>query len=60
VSLGAIVYFVVIQAVLSLLNVDPQYLKLFSAIIVAIFLTVPNIKTKPRKHHNAEKEEKVC
>lgn len=57
VSLGAIVYFVVIQAVLSLLNVDSQYLKLFSAIIVAIFLTVPNLKTgKVKKTHVAAKE----
>ena len=39
VSLGAIIYFVVIQAVLILFDVDSRYLKLFSAVIVAIFLT---------------------
>lgn len=59
VSIGAIIYFVVIQAVLSLLKVDSQYLKLFSATIVAIFLTVPNLK-HPKKHHKAVKEDKVC
>ena len=59
VSFGAIVYFVVIQAVLSLLKVDSQYLKLFSAMIVAIFLTIPNIKPH-KKHHKAVKEDKVC
>ena len=43
VSFGAIIYYVVIQAVLTLLKVDSQYLKLMSAAIVAIFLTVPNM-----------------
>ncbi len=57
VSIGAIVYFVVIQAVLSLMNVDSQYLKLFSAVIVAIFLTVPNLKSgKLQKHRKPGKE----
>ena len=57
VSLGAIVYFVVIQAVLSLMSVDSQYLKLFSAVIVAIFLTVPNLKDGSfKKHHKPGKE----
>ena len=57
VSLGAIVYYVVIQAVLTLLKVDSQYLKLMSALIVAIFLTVPNLsggkkkKTVKEAHH---------
>ena len=59
VSFGAIVYYVVIQAVLTLLKVDSQYLKMMSALIVAIFLTIPNItghkhkKKKPAKeaHH---------
>ena len=45
VSFGAIIYYIVIQAVLTLLKVDSQYLKLMSAAIVAIFLTVPNVKT---------------
>ena len=44
VSFGAIIYYVVIQAVLTLLKVDSQYLKLMSAAIVAVFLTVPNLR----------------
>ena len=59
VSLGAIVYFVVIQAVLTLLDVDTQYLKLFSAIIVAIFLTIPNLQIG-KKHHKPGKGAKTC
>ena len=51
VSFGAIVYYIVIQAVLTLLKVDSQYLKLMSAIIVAIFLTVPNMKGGHWKKH---------
>ena len=41
VSLGAIVYYVVIQAVVSLTHINTNYLKLISACIVAIFLAVP-------------------
>ena len=41
VSIGAIIYYVVIQAVVSLSGIDTNYLKLISAVIVAIFLTVP-------------------
>jgi len=58
VSFGAIVYYIVIQAVLTLLKVDSQYLKLMSAVIVAVFLTVPNIKTNP--HHKRKKEVPGC
>jgi len=55
VSFGAIIYYIVIQAVLTLLKVDSQYLKLMSAIIVAIFLTVPNLKkSHPKKHKKQE------
>ena len=46
VALGAVIYYVVIQAVISLLDIDSNYLKLISALIVAIFLTVPNWKGK--------------
>lgn len=41
VSLGAIAYYVVIQAVVSLSHINTNYLKLISACIVAIFLAVP-------------------
>ena len=55
VSFGAIIYYVVIQAVLTLLKVDSQYLKLMSAAIVAVFLTVPNFSGKhPKKHKKQE------
>ena len=55
VSLGAIIYYVVIQAVISLLDIDSNYLKLISALIVALFLAVPNLRAKlhigGRKEH---------
>ena len=41
VSTGAIIYYIVIQAVVSLSGIDTNYLKLISALIVAVFLTVP-------------------
>ena len=41
VSLGAIIYYIVIQAVISLLKIDSNYLKLISALIVAVFLATP-------------------
>ena len=46
VSIGAIIYYVVIQAVISFSKIDTNYLKLISALIVAIFLTIPNWKGK--------------
>lgn len=55
VSFGAIIYYVVIQAVISLFSIDSNYLKLISAVIVAIFLAVPNLRGKlfkgGRKEH---------
>ena len=55
VSFGAIIYYVVIQLVLTVLKVDSQYLKLMSAAIVAIFLTVPNLTgNHPKKHKKKE------
>ena len=41
VSFGAIIYYVVIQAVVSLSSINTNYLKLISAAIVALFLSVP-------------------
>lgn len=41
VSLGAVIYYIVIQAVVSLMKIDSNYLKLISALIVAVFLAVP-------------------
>lgn len=46
VSVGAVIYYVVIQAVISLMSIDSNYMKLISALIVAVFLTVPYWKEK--------------
>lgn len=46
VSFGSIIYYVVIQAVVSLGKINSNYLKLISALIVAIFLTIPYWKGK--------------
>jgi len=57
VSIGAIIYYVVIQLVISVLEIDSNYLKLISALIVAVFLAVPNLKSKhhvKRKHTGKE------
>lgn len=57
VSLGSIIYYIVIQMVISLIDVDAQYMKLFSAAVVAVFLTVPNLNIgKPKKHNKQIKE----
>lgn len=49
VSLGSVIYYVVIQAVISLLDINSNYLKLISATIVAIFLAVPNLMPSGHK-----------
>ena len=41
VSLGSIIYYVVIQFVISELKLNTNYMKLISALIVALFLAVP-------------------
>ena len=55
VSFGAIIYYIVVQFVISVLDIDTNYLKLFSAVIVAIFLAMPHW----RKHffHGKKKKE---
>ena len=55
VSLGAIIYYIVVQFVISVLSIDTNYLKLFSAVIVAIFLAVPYWK-KQAAHGKKHKE----
>jgi len=55
VSLGAIIYYIVVQFVISVLSIDTNYLKLFSAVIVAIFLAVPYWK-KVASHGKKHKE----
>ncbi len=44
VSLGAVIYYIVIQAVVSLSAINTNYLKLISALLVALFLSVPHWK----------------
>ena len=44
VSLGSVIYYIVIQAVISLMDINSNYLKLISASIVAVFLAVPNLR----------------
>ena len=45
VSIGAVIYYIVIQAVLAM-GLNPNYLKLLSALVVAIFLSIPFWKGK--------------
>lgn len=45
VSIGAIIYYIVIQACLAM-GMNPNYLKLLSAIVVAVFLSIPFWKGK--------------
>ena len=45
VSIGAIIYYIVMQAVLAL-GLNPNYLKLLSAAVVAVFLSAPYWKSK--------------
>jgi putative ABC transport system permease protein len=53
VSLGSVIYYLVIQSVVSLMEINTNYLKLISAVIVAIFLAVPNWQ-KTHYHHKAK------
>ena len=55
VSLGAVIYFSIIQAVLDLADIDSNYLKLSSALVVVIFLTVSNM-VPGKKFHKTGKE----
>ena len=52
VSFGSIIYYVVIQFVISELKLNTNYMKLISALIVALFLAVPYWK---KQHHGKGK-----
>ena len=59
VVLGSVIYYIVIQLVVSSpVNLDTNFLKLVSALIVAVFLTVPYVKQRyfHKKHKSAVKE----
>lgn len=59
VALGSIIYYIVIQAVITL-GFDANLLKLLSAVIVAVFLAIPFWKRKyNEKHIKVAEEEKV-
>ena len=53
VALGSVIYYLVIQCVVSLMEINTNYLKMISALIVAIFLTVPNW-LKNHHHHKVK------
>ena len=55
ISFGSIIYYIVIQFVISVLKIDSNYLKLISALIVAVFLAVPHWKNE-HFHGKAGKE----
>ena len=54
VSIGSILYYVVIQFVISAMRLDTNYMKLISALIVAVFLAVPY--WKQQYFHKKSKE----
>ncbi|MDY4574320.1 MAG: ABC transporter permease, partial [Intestinibacter sp.] len=45
VALGAIIYYIVLQVVIWM-GIDTDLLKLLSAVVVAIFLAIPTMKSK--------------
>ena len=58
VSIGAVLYYMVVQFVVSVLAINTNYLKMFSALIVATFLAVPYWKQeyfhkKAKEGHHA-------
>ena len=53
VAIGSVIYYVVVQFVVSVLAINTNYLKLFSALIVAVFLAVPHWK---QNYHKKAKE----
>ena len=51
VSIGSVIYYLVIQVVISLMKINTNYLKLISALIVGLFLAVPYWKKNLMPHH---------
>ena len=54
VLMGGIIYYVVYQVIV-FIGLDPDLLKMLSAIVVALFLGVPNLKTKLFSKFNIKK-----
>ncbi|MBR5529380.1 MAG: ABC transporter permease [Oscillospiraceae bacterium] len=55
VAIGAVVYQVVVQFVVSVLDINTNYMKLFTALIIAVFLTIPNFQGKIFKKSRKER-----
>ncbi len=58
VSIGAILYYIVIQFVISTLSINTNYMKLISSLIVAVFLAVPY--WQQTYLHKKQKEGRTC
>lgn len=58
VILGAVIYYIVYQVII-FVGLDPDLLKMFSAIVVAVFLGTPYLKRKLASHRGIQKEGKV-
>ena len=60
VSMGSVIYYVVIQVVVSTMDMNTNLLKRISALIVAAFLAIPYWKKQyiPKKKHHAAGKEK--
>lgn len=59
IALGGIVYYIVYQTVI-LLGIDPDMLKMLSALVVAVFLAIPYIKGEYFPKSYLGKGEKKC
>ena len=58
VAIGGVVYKIIELFVVSIMEIDTNYMKLITALIIAFFLTMPNIQGKlPKKH---KKEVSAC
>ena len=58
VILGAVIYYIVYQVII-FIGLDPDLLKMFSAIVVAVFLGAPYIKKKIASRRGIQKEGKT-
>ena len=53
---GSVIYYIVIQVILWTKLVDANYLKLFSALVVAVFLSVPYWREKSKSTKKGDKD----
>ena len=57
VVLGAVIYYIVYQVVI-FIGFDPDLLKMFSALVVVVFLGVPYVKERISQSYAVHKGEK--